>query len=338
MGNEYYKRASQVKSLLAMLLLVLLALPCTSLAAPILKLEFKALPDIFISGTTLDLPLYLVEHRDAAESSRFSGYPASPPFTVDGPFPLASIYSELTSTQSQFVSFTPVAGFDVIYSTNNYVADHEIVFDLRSTDGIPVVVDNSGIVGRTEILIGAVRVVVGLPIPQDDGIGGPDPDVVFWVDLSAQMNHGHNASLYLGPSGTDNVGELFLGGILSSTYKILAAPNPPDPGTFTVAALKSYKSSQGTVYPNFKCNGVGAATCNGKAQLFVMKKVGTTLTKKVYGTCIVPESTAPNRTYCILKLTKAARAILKSDLKLKATLSVASTGVAGVSKIGVTIK
>ena len=230
MDKKCSKLALPVQLFLAMLLFVLLALPSTSSAAPILKLEFKALPDIFISGATLDLPLYLVENRDATESSRFSGYASSPP--VEGPFPLASIHSELTSTQSRFVSFTPLAGFDIIYNTTNFVTDHEIGFDLRSTNGILVVVDNSGIVGRTEILIGTVRLVVGPPIPQDDGIGGPDPAVVFWADLSAQTNHSHNASLYLGPSGTDNVGELALGGIYSSTYKILEESKP----TVTITA------------------------------------------------------------------------------------------------------
>ena len=268
MEKKCFKHALPVKSLLTMLLFVLLALPSTSFAVPIMKLEFKALPDVFISGATLDLPLYLVENRDATESSRFSGYPSSPPFTVEGPFPLASIYSELTSTQSQFVSFTPIAGFDIIFNTNNFVADHEMVFDMRSTNGIPVVVDNSGIVGRTEILIGTVRVVVGPPIPQDDGIGGPDPAAVFWVDLSAQTNQGHNASLYLGPSGTDNVGELALGGIHSSTYKILEAPKP----------------MRGTVqytFPTFL-----ATESDGNAQLCVSRIDGS------YGTASAKYATA----------------------------------------------
>lgn len=256
--------------------------------------------------------------------------------------------SHFTSLQSELIGFTPEPAFNS--GTNSIFINpdlHSIFFYIKSDDGFLVTLDNSGIVGRTEIKIATVRVRVGPPIPQDDGIGDPDPAAVFWVDLSTNPPPGvRNASIYLGPSGTNNVGQLFLGGIQPSTYKILEAPDPEptpqptpsDPGTFVLEQIKKYKQFSGIVYPNILCTGPVGALCKGSAQLFTIQKVDGKNKKTVYGKCTFFDTSAPNGTYCEMKLKKAAKTLLNSDGKFKATLAVTSTGISTQSTLKVTIK
>lgn len=329
--------------LFSLLFLGLASAPRAALADRLFKLEVKALPESFVAGAQLDLPLYLVENRAASEGSTFDGYPASgPPYTVNGPLALATVESEITCTQSTLLSFTPLAVFDS--GTNNVIVhEHDMQFFIKSTEGLQVSVDNSGITGRTEIRIGTLSVQVGASIPQNDGLGNPEPDLVFAADFSSRSGgFVHNSSIYLGPSGSNNQGQLFLGGIVPAAYRVTAAPTPTPPpgakGTYTLDNIKSYQSSQGIIYPNITCTGIAGVPCVGKAEFFVTKKSGKKTVKTVYGKCDVGQVVAPHGTYCIMNLTKAAKNLLKTAKKIKGTLQVTTTGITGASKLAVTVK
>lgn len=332
-----------VKNLVVFLPLVLL-LNCQLVwAAPALSLDFKALPDDFVSGTQVELTLYLVENRDASETGLFEGpYNSTPP--LPGPFPLASVDSNLTSLQSTFISFTPVAGFDK--RRDVFVQDHFLSFGLTSTDGIPVVTDNSGITGRTEIPLGTVKMMVGAPIPNDDGIGDPEPDTLFFVDFSADRSGSNNAGRYLKP-------DVFqaLGGIVKNTFEATAISQPtPDPitptgnaGIFSLA-LSALTFVAGTeyIYPAFDCSGTKGDECSGTAKLFKKKKIVRNGRRRkrvvTYGKCDIRKVYAPTTTYCEMKLRKSALKLLRKGKSLKGKLQFSTDGQKRKSKEKVVIE
>lgn len=155
---------ARAAALLAFLLLA--AAPGATSAAPSFTVDVKAHPSVFKEHTEIEVPLYLVENRAPdTDQSWFTRYPAG----------LRDVWFDIGSVQSRFVSFTPSPDFDGRGRNNpsavglevyeNSIIDSgprsRIYLRLYSTRGLPGMVDGSGITGRTEVLLGTLRIAVG---------------------------------------------------------------------------------------------------------------------------------------------------------------------------------
>jgi hypothetical protein len=183
------------------LFLAVLALlvPATATARINFTVDVIAHPSVFKENTEVEVPLYLAENRAPdVDSSCFSRYPAG----------LREVWFDIGSVQSRFVSFTPSASFDgrgtdvdtsVIPGYELFdVHIHDeggrsrIYVRLYSLKGASATVDGSGITGRTEVLLGTLRVAVGAHGPEvggqkivfdytvGDDPSAPDPGFSWW--------------------------------------------------------------------------------------------------------------------------------------------------------------
>ena len=152
-------------ALLAAAVLALLV-PTLAVASINYTVDVKAHPSVFQPNTEVEVPLYLVENRAPdVDNSYFAKYPSG----------LREVYFDIGSVQSRFVSFTPDAAFDgrgrnnpsaegfEVYKNTIYNSGgrSRIYLALYSTKGAPATVDGSGITGRTERLLGSLRIAVG---------------------------------------------------------------------------------------------------------------------------------------------------------------------------------
>lgn len=83
------------------------------------------------------------------------------------------VQADFYSSHSKFLGFTPVPQFDEdgcdLYCINKlqYVRTYQngvkssVYFNAQSKTGVPITLDNSGITGRTEVLMGTLKVQVG---------------------------------------------------------------------------------------------------------------------------------------------------------------------------------
>lgn len=133
------------------------------------------------------------------------------PATLPGPFPLWLVRTHITSSQSRLVSFMPISQFETTRDVNGSASD--ISFNLISNNGVPVVVNNTGVAGRTEVEIGTLRVEVGSPVAYD-GLAGEDSRVIFGVEIdSADRGAGRKLDAYyltvgLSPTAIQVLGKL----------------------------------------------------------------------------------------------------------------------------------
>ena len=117
---------------------------------------------MFKANTVVDVPLYFVETRGAGDS-----------VGITSGSTLRNVRADYYSSHSKFLGFTPVAAFDEdgcdLYCINKiqYVHLHQegvkssIYFNAQSKTGVPITLDNSGITGRTEVLMGTLKIQVG---------------------------------------------------------------------------------------------------------------------------------------------------------------------------------
>ncbi len=150
-----------VSRLLACLLL-LAAVPASASAAISYTLDIKAHPSVFKANTVVDVPLYFVETRGAGD-----------PAGIKTGSTLRNVQADFYSSHSKFLGFTPVALFDDdgcdLYCINKFQYVHtyqngvksSIYFNAQSKTGLPITLDNSGITGRTEVLMGTLKIQVG---------------------------------------------------------------------------------------------------------------------------------------------------------------------------------
>lgn len=154
---------------------------------------------------TVDVPLYLVEHR-APDTEPQSQFPKRPVGVRDVRFALGS-------TRSRFVPFAPAGvwdgrgthnpfaeGFEVhrnsiITNSATGTTRNKLHVSLCATGGAAVTPDNSGITGRTELLLGALRIAVGahtqvtperkivLDVVDNDDPTGPVDGMEMWSSL-----------------------------------------------------------------------------------------------------------------------------------------------------------
>lgn len=100
---------------------------------------------------------------------------------------LRAVEAHFGTAHSTIFSFTPEAGFNCRNPYGSFDCDYlnqvkfvngrsRLRFYIESTAGIPVTADNSGIRGRTEVLLGTMRVRVGPAITDKDR---PDRKLVF---------------------------------------------------------------------------------------------------------------------------------------------------------------
>ena len=166
-------------------LVALAAVPASASAAISYTLDIKAHPTAFKANTVVDVPLYFVETRGAGD-----------PVGITSGSTLRNVRADFYSSHSKFLGFTPVPAFDEdgcdLYCINKiqYVHTYQdgvkssIYFNAQSKTGLPITLDNSGITGRTEVLMGTLKIQVG-PIVElaghkvvfdavfhDDPIGG----------------------------------------------------------------------------------------------------------------------------------------------------------------------
>lgn len=131
-------------------------------------LDIKVPSSSFKAGTQLDIPVYLVENRAPANGgSQLAEYN------------LGRVDSSFGSSQSKFIQFTPAPGLvapPIIAQENPWIMQNgseslvQFRFETPGTPGLAVTPDNSGITGRTEVLIGTVRTEIGPSIPQQGGL------------------------------------------------------------------------------------------------------------------------------------------------------------------------
>lgn len=149
-------------SRLLVCLLLLAAVPATASAAISYTLDIKAHPSAFKANTVVDVPLYFVETRGAGD-----------PAGIASGSTLRNVRADFYSSHSKFLGFTPVPAFDEdgcdLYCINKiqYINTYQdgvnsfIYFNAQSKTGVPITLDNSGITGRTEVLMGTLKVQVG---------------------------------------------------------------------------------------------------------------------------------------------------------------------------------
>ena len=150
-----------VSRLLACLLL-LAVVPASASAAISYTLDIKAHPSVFKANTVVDVPLYFVETRGAGD-----------PVGITSGSTLRHVQADFYSSHSKFLGFTPVSAFDEdgcdLYCINKLQYVHiyqdgvksSIYFNAQSKTGVPITLDNSGITGRTEVLMGTLKIQVG---------------------------------------------------------------------------------------------------------------------------------------------------------------------------------
>lgn len=176
-----------------------LFVPTSATARINFTVDVKAHPSVFQANTEVEVPLYLVENRAPdVDVSYFAKYPAG----------MREVGFDIGSVQSRFVSFTPAAAFDgrgvnvddsVIpnyevfrVQVHNAGARSRIYVRLYSLKGAAATVDGSGITGRTELLLGTLRIAVGAHGPEvggqkivldynvGDDASAPDPSFSWW--------------------------------------------------------------------------------------------------------------------------------------------------------------
>lgn len=159
----------------------------TAKAVPTMTVDIKAHYSVFVAGSTADLPVYFVENRAATDESWV------------GKGRLCYVRFDFLALGSEFISFTPIAAFDKVYTNHTYKdpskGESRIYASLESTNGVGVTVDNSGITGRTEIFIGTLRVKVGPAIRQGNQW------IVFDTTLHADPSWGMSVPTLLLPGG-----------------------------------------------------------------------------------------------------------------------------------------
>lgn len=145
---------------------VLLAavLPTSAHAVATTTVDIKAHPSVFKAGNEVDVPVHFVENRAGTDASQLTGAK------------LYAVKADFATTHSRFVSFTPDPGFDDdtrSFPTNQLIQyvrinnsdpnKSRLYFYIRTktTGGLPITVDNSGITGRTEVFVGTLRIAVG---------------------------------------------------------------------------------------------------------------------------------------------------------------------------------
>jgi hypothetical protein len=150
-----------VPRLLACLLL-LAAVPASASAAISYTLDIKAHQSVYKANAVVEVPLYFVETRGAGD-----------PVGIASGSTLRHVQADFYSSHSKFLGFTPVPGFDEdgcdLYCINKiqYVRTYQdgvkssIYFNAQSKTGVPITLDNSGITGRTEVLMGTLKIQVG---------------------------------------------------------------------------------------------------------------------------------------------------------------------------------
>jgi len=143
-------------------LVALAAVPASASAAISYTLDIKAHPTVFKANTVVDVPLYFVETRGAGD-----------PVGITSGSTLRNVRADFYSSHSKFLGFTPVPAFDEdgcdLYCINKiqYVHTYQdgvkssISFNAQSKTGVPITLDNSGITGRTEVLMGTLKIQVG---------------------------------------------------------------------------------------------------------------------------------------------------------------------------------
>jgi hypothetical protein len=141
---------------------LLAAVPASASAAISYTLDIKAHPSVYKANTVVDVPLYFVETRGAGD-----------PVGIASGSTLRNVRADFYSSHSKFLGFTPVPAFDEdgcdLYCINKiqYVHTYQegvkssISFNAQSKTGVPITLDNSGITGRTEVLMGTLKIQVG---------------------------------------------------------------------------------------------------------------------------------------------------------------------------------
>jgi hypothetical protein len=143
-------------------LLLLAAVPASASAAISYTLDIKAHQSVYKANAVVDVPLYFVETRGAGD-----------PVGIAAGSTLRNVRAEFSSSHSKFLGFTPVPEFDetgcTLYCLDpiQYVKTYQdgvkssIYFNAQSKTGVPITLDNSGITGRTEVLMGTLKIQVG---------------------------------------------------------------------------------------------------------------------------------------------------------------------------------
>lgn len=132
-------------------MLASLAITATAQAAAITTIDLRATASDFKKGKVTTAPVVVVESRSAGDESWFKGH------TLKG------ISFDLGAKNAKFLSFKPVKGFGSKYDDVHISPDgHGLYVSLRSdTEGLRVRVDNTAVMGRTEVKIGTMRVRPG---------------------------------------------------------------------------------------------------------------------------------------------------------------------------------
>lgn len=163
----------------------------TSVAAtPLFNFDIKVDPKSISQGSIMDIPVYMVENRNADEPSAWEGGQ------------ILSMTGRFFSGNSELISFTPHVAFQTESSFwNIYNNGLNGAFQLTSEDeqnfdpgsgGVPTEVDNAGITGRSEVKIGVLKVKIGPEIQREDDNGNPGPVEIFSLFFEAA-----NPNVYL---------------------------------------------------------------------------------------------------------------------------------------------
>ncbi len=175
-----------MKRLLASTLLTFLSsviLAISANARPLYNFDVKVDPKSIAPGAILDIPLYMVENRNADEPSLWEGGR------------IYAFYAIYKTGPSEVISFTPREEYDNDDS-RIYIAPDKLggnldmqaeqsLYNERNVGGVPTEVDNSGITGRSETHLGTFRIKIGPEIQREDGNGNLGPVEIFQIFFGA---------------------------------------------------------------------------------------------------------------------------------------------------------
>ncbi|QNN24201.1 hypothetical protein HED60_18640 [Planctomycetales bacterium ZRK34] len=194
-----------------------LGMDSSALAVPRLRLTTLVNPVDIQNGSVVDIPIYLQENRDASDTSLFES---------SG---LYSVVSSFDSEHETFISLTPAPEF---ITTSTTVLDHHASFNFTNQDGftigpgIPVTVDNSGVVGVTNILIATLRLQVGPAIDVTPALVNEIHTLKLEIDFSTDPSGTHNAARKRSSGAVQ-----FLNGLVAHPQSVVEIEDVPEPAS-----------------------------------------------------------------------------------------------------------
>lgn len=186
-------------------------------------MDIKVDPKSIRPGVILDIPVFMVENRDADEASWWENGQ------------ILSLSMRYLTGPAELISFTPREEFQTdssfwnifnngLNGSMSLTTEDQQNFEPGS-GGVPTEVDNSGITGRSEVQIGVLRVKVGPEIKRMDDKGNEVTEI-FQMHFGFRPPNSDLPWVFKRPNGAHN------GAVMVENLIVILASdrdNAPDP-------------------------------------------------------------------------------------------------------------